>query len=74
MSITYFFSASEHIISGFQIITCPVCGINRGIRLTTTGDDHPVTGSCPNDHVWDERHITGTEVKRIAIELAREDR
>lgn len=74
MSVTYFISATEQILNGSQVITCPACGIYRGIRLTTTGDGYPVTGSCPNDHIWDEHRMTGGDVKRIAIDLAEEGR
>lgn len=71
MDITYRISTPDQITIGFHIIlTCPACGADRGLCLTTAGDYKPVTGSCPNGHVWDERRVFGAEVKRIAIETA----
>ena len=74
MDITYRVWTSGHINVNFEAITCPTCGTDRGLCLTTAGDGQPVTGSCPNGHVWDERRVLASETKQIAIDLERENR
>lgn len=74
MSVTYRVWTYADIKVGFETIDCPVCGIDRGLCLTTSGDGQPVTGSCPNGHLWDEHRLTGSEVKYTAIDLDQEPR
>ena len=72
----YAIGTAERITVGYfaRAIDCPVCGADRGLCLSTSGAGHPVTGSCPADHVWDERRVTGADVMDKAIEMSREDR
>jgi len=75
MSITYRAWTHDRITVNFShVITCPECKADRGLCLTTSGDGRPVTGSCPDGHVWDERRVTGSEIKAIAIDLDRRPR
>lgn len=75
MSITYRAWTSDRITVNFtEVIICPECKADRGLCLTTSGDGHPVTGSCPDGHVWDEHRVSGSDIKRTAIELDRESR
>jgi hypothetical protein len=69
VDITYRAWTSEHIFVGLMPIGCPTCGVDRGLCLTTAGDSRPVTGSCPNGHVWDENRVTGREVSQTALQL-----
>jgi hypothetical protein len=70
MSVTYVCTTTDRIITDRQVVTCPVCGADRGLRLTTTDVDYPVTGSCPHGHFWDEKRVPADEVMRVAIESA----
>lgn len=72
--ITYRVWTFADIKVNLQTITCPECDADRGICLTTQGDGRPVTGSCPDGHVWDERRLTGSETKETAIDLDRHPR
>lgn len=69
--ITYLIQTPDRItVNSIQVITCPACGADRGLCLTTAGWGSPVTGSCPNGHIWDERRVSGDGVQRAAIEAA----
>jgi hypothetical protein len=74
MSATYRVHTYADIRINFETLTCPACGANRGLCLTTSGDGQPVTGSCPDGHFWDEHRLTGSEVKDTAIDLDQEPR
>lgn len=74
MSVTYRVWTYADIKANSQTITCPACSADRGICLTTTDDGQPVTGSCPDGHVWDEHRVTGSTIKVTAIELDQETR
>jgi len=70
MSMSYTFVATGRISINNQVITCPECGADRNIRLTTGSDCDSVTGACSRNHRWDEHRIPGADVKRIAIQAA----
>lgn len=67
MAITYRAGATGMYIFNGYVLDCPTCGADRGLLFTTTGTSYWVTGSCPNNHVWEERRLPAEAVREAAI-------
>lgn len=54
-----------------RLIDCPQCDTDRGLTFTAPAGGNNVTGSCPNQHVWDEHRVPAFCIREAVAEAQR---